>query len=68
MTEVQKILKGYLSRKWLISVAVMGLTYQLPVMFQSKGISDSVTLAALALIAGIGVSYGIVNVKDSKPQ
>ena len=62
-----KLLKGFVSRKFILSAVVMVSTYMLPVSLHNHGLSDAVVLAALAIVGGIGAVYGVVNIKD-KPN
>lgn len=68
MEELKKYAKGFASRKWLVTVGVLAMTYQLPMSFKKADVSEAVTLMALGIIAAAGTAYGILNVKDSKPQ
>ena len=68
MKEIKVLLKGYVSRKWLVTMVVIASAVKLPLLFHSAGVSDSVTLAAIGLITSMGVAYGVVNIKDSKPN
>jgi len=66
MQELKQIMKNYASRKWIVTIAIMVMAYQMPIAFKNAGISDAIILGGMALLAGVGVAYGIVNVKDSK--
>ena len=65
---MKQIIKGYFSRKFLLSMAVVASAYVLPISLHNHGLSDSVVLACLALVSGVGIAYGIVNIKDQKPN
>ena len=68
MQDVKKLLAGFMSRKWLVTVAVLGMAYQLPLAFKKAEVSETVTLMVLGIIVAAGTAYGILNVKDSKPN
>ena len=38
----------------------------LPLCYKLNQVSDSVTMIVLGILAGVGVAYGFVNVKDAK--
>lgn len=61
-----KLLKGFASRKLIVNVGVMISAYVVPVSLHNHGLSDSVVLAALALIGSASAIYSAANVKDSK--
>lgn len=58
----------FLSRKFILTIGVLMAAVMYPKVYKEAGVSDSVTLAVLALLCGVGVSYGFINVKDSKKQ
>lgn len=68
MQDVKKLLSGFMSRKWLVTVAVLGMAYQLPLAFKKAEVNDMVTMMVLGIIVAAGVGYGVLNVKDSKPN
>lgn len=55
----------YLSRKFLLTVLVIFCSVYFPKIYKEAGVSDSIALAVLALLGGVGVAYGFVNVKDA---
>lgn len=54
----------FLSRKFLVTILVSMLTAILPIAYQKTGVSETIMLAVLAIIGGVGVAYGVVNIKD----
>jgi len=56
----------YLSRKFVVTIMIMIAGPAVPYAYKHMGVSDTVTLAVLALIGGIGAAYGIVNVAQDK--
>lgn len=68
MNDLKQVLKGFFSRKWLVTVGVMSLAYYIPIKFAELKVDSMITLAALGIITAAGVAYGVLNVKDSKPN
>ena len=68
MEDLKTLLKGYFSRKWLVTVAVLTMAYQIPMAFKKAEVSEGVTMMVLGIIVAAGVAYGVLNVKDSKPN
>jgi hypothetical protein len=66
--DLKGVLKGYLSRKFLMSSFILGSAYFLPISLHAHGLSDAIVMASLALVSGVGIAYGIVNIKDAKPN
>lgn len=56
----------FLSRKFILTVAVLLMVGILPMVYKSNGVSETVTMTVLALLGAVGVAYGFVNVKDAK--
>lgn len=56
----------FLSRKFVVTILVMLLGVFVPVIYQKSGVSESLMLAVIALLSGVGVAYGVVNLKESK--
>lgn len=67
MQDLKNFLKGMFSRKWMVTVAVLGMAYKLPLAFKAADVSEGVTMMVLGIIVAAGTAYGILNVKDSKP-
>ena len=55
----------YFSRKFLVTIMVMLGAVVSPFLYSKAGVTDTVTLAVLAILGGVGVAYGVVNVKDA---
>ena len=68
MNELKQLAKNFVSRKWIVTVAVLGMAYQLPLAFKKAEVNDMVTMMVLGIIVAAGVAYGVLNVKDSKPN
>ena len=68
MNEIKQLVKNFVSRKWIITVAVMSMGYQIPLAFKKAEVNDMVTMMVLGIIVAAGVGYGVLNVKDSKPN
>jgi hypothetical protein len=64
--KVEKPLNRYFSRKFVLTIVVMLLSVGAPLLYKTNGVSDSITLSVIALLGGIGVAYGFINVKDAK--
>lgn len=56
----------FLSRKFIVTIAVMILSVAAPILYQNLGVSETVTLTVLAMIGGVGTAYGVINYKDAK--
>ena len=57
----------YLSRKFLLTIMVLILAYCAPIAYKSAGVSDTVALAVLAIMGGVGAAYGFIQGKlDAK--
>lgn len=56
----------FFSRKFLLTLLVLGASSGLPVLYKQLEISEIVTLTVLGIIAGIGTAYGFINLKESK--
>lgn len=59
---IQKII----SRKFIVTLLVMLVTVIVPIIYKKSEISDSIIMTVLAIVGGIGVAYGVVNVFDRK--
>lgn len=53
-------IKPVFSKKLCVTILVLILGVLAPLIYKNNGIDDSVTLAVLAIITGVSVSYGIV--------
>jgi hypothetical protein len=58
----------FMSRKFIVTIMVMVAASVLPSAYHGAGVSDTVVLAVLGIIAGIGASYGVLNVKDAQNE
>ncbi len=56
----------FLSRKFIVTLLVVGLGVASPIAYQKAGIGEGIILAVLALLSGVGVAYGVINMKDAK--
>lgn len=56
----------YFSRKFILTLMVTILSVVVPVVYTKMGVSDAVLMTVLALLGGVGVAYGFINVKDSQ--
>lgn len=55
----------FLSRKFIVTLLVVGLGAGLPLAYQKAGVGEGVILAVLALLTGVGIAYGVINTKDA---
>ena len=53
----------YFSKKFFVTNMVLALGFIGPIAFVKSGVDTSVTLAFMALIASVGVAYGVVQGK-----
>ena len=53
----------YFSRKFLVTIAVLALGFVGPIAFVKFGVGSEVTMAFMALVASVGVAYGVVQGK-----
>jgi hypothetical protein len=56
----------FLSRKFIMTIVLGILAFVTPIVFAKFAISETVILAVLGLYTGIGVTYGILNVREKK--
>lgn len=68
MDEIKKIAKNFMSRKFILTFWITGLSVGVPITFKQHQISDNVVMAVLAILGGVGVAYGFINIKDAKPN
>jgi hypothetical protein len=61
-------LQDYLSRKFILTILVLGMVGIGPITYKENGVSDTVTLTVLVILASVGVAYGFINIKDAKSQ
>lgn len=54
------------SRKFVLTLMIMGGASGLPILYKHMAIPDSITMLVVGIIGGVGVSYGVVNVMDRK--
>ena len=53
----------YFSKKFFVTCAVLVLGFAGPIVFVKAGVDANTTLAFMALIASVGVAYGVVQGK-----
>lgn len=51
------------SRKFLLTVFISIVSIFLPLAYKVNGISEAVTIAVLGILAGVGISFGIIEGK-----
>ena len=56
----------FLSRKFIISILIVVISFICPIVYQAMHVSDQVTMLVLGIIGGVGVAYGVINVKDAQ--
>ena len=56
----------WLSRKFVVTIIVFCAAIFIPILYKHAGVSETVILAVLGIVGGIGVAYGIINVQDAK--
>ena len=61
--EIAEEKKEERSKKYVVTNYIIFGAMIMPVLFSKFGVTDTVTLAALALMGSVGVSYGIVQGK-----
>ena len=54
------------SRKFIIASVISVFSAFAPILYKAMGVSDVVSLSALAILGSIAVGYGVINVKDAK--
>ena len=54
------------SRKFWLAQQIVYLSIGVPILFNSLGISEGITLMSLGVISGAGTLYGVVNTLDKK--
>jgi 4-hydroxybenzoate polyprenyltransferase len=55
----------FLSRKFIITLLVLGAGSLVPYKMHEVGMSDTLILAVLGLFTGVGIAYGVINTKDA---
>lgn len=63
-----QFLSKYLSRKFIVTLLIMILAPLIPYIYKVNGVSDSISMAVLALIGGVGAAYGVLNVAQDKVE
>lgn len=58
-------MQKFLSRKFIVTLLVVGMGGALPIAYQKAGIGEGVILAVLTLLTGVGIAYGVINTKDA---
>lgn len=59
----------YVSRKFVVALLVMAVVSYAPIAYKHAGVDDTVVLAVLAIIGGVGVAYKVVQGKiDAKKE
>ncbi len=58
----------FLSRKFILTVLVVLLSVMAPFVYKKVEVTDQVTLMVLAILGGVGVAYGFINLKASKEE
>lgn len=58
----------FISRKFILTVVVLIMVGALPMIYKSNGVSETVTMTVLILLASVGAAYGFMNVKDAKVE
>jgi hypothetical protein len=56
----------FLSRKLIITLIIMGLVTYIPMAYKGAGVSDTVVMAVLGILAAVGAAYKALNVKETK--
>ncbi len=59
-------MQKYFSRKFVVALIVLLLSALVPLLYRGQEVSDTVTLAVLAIFSSIAIGYGIINVNDAK--
>lgn len=59
-------MQKYFSRKFVVALLVLVLSALMPLLYRGQEVSDTVTLAVLAIFSSIAIGYGIINVKDAR--
>jgi hypothetical protein len=60
------MMEKVLSRKFVVTILIMIASVVVPLMYKKAGVSDSIVMAVLALLGGVGVAYKVVNVMEHK--
>lgn len=55
----------FFSRKFIVTLLVTMLASMLPVVYTKAGVGEGVMLAVLGILGGVGVAYGVINMKDA---
>lgn len=63
---MKELMIKFMSRKFILTIGVVSLAGYMPKVYKEVGVSDTVTLAVLALLGGVGMAYGFINVKDAQ--
>lgn len=58
----------FLSRKFILTVLVILMVGGLPMVYKANGVSETVTMTVLLLLASVGAAYGFMNVKDARVE
>lgn len=58
----------FFSRKFIVTLLVITLGPVLPIAYKHLEISETVMLAVLALVSGVGIAYGVINTKDKSKE
>lgn len=59
-------MEKYLSRKFFLTLIVLGLVAFLPSFYKQNAVSDTIAMAVLVILASVGAAYGFINIKDAK--
>ena len=57
----------YFSRKFIVTLLVTVVALIIPIVYHKIGVNEMITMAVLAIVGGVGVAYGVVNIKDKTP-
>lgn len=56
-------MRKFVSTKFVVTILITLLGAIVPVAFSKNGVSNEVTLAVLGLFTGVGIAYGVLNVR-----
>lgn len=56
----------FISRKFVMSLVVIGLSTIVPIAYKLFGIDDATTMVVLGLYGSVGAVYGVVNTLNKK--
>lgn len=51
------------SRKFLLTIFISVISIFLPLAYKVNGVSEAVTISVLGILAGVGISFGIIEGK-----